>query len=140
MKKELLSFAFLLITSISFSQIEKSSPKITNETRVQEAFEVKRQINNPDLLKFDNFKSEKTTIDFSRILTFNLYPNPSKSEILNISQVESGTYRIINVVGQEVSKGKIEGESIPVHMIKSGAYLLEVTSNGEVALKRFIKE
>ena len=69
-----------------------------------------------------------------------MYPNPVKSNILNISGIENGTYRIINVVGQEVSKGKIEGESIPVHIIKSGAYLLEVTSNGEIALKRFIKE
>jgi len=75
-----------------------------------------------------------------KALTFKVYPNPVKSNILNISGIENGTYRIINVVGQEVSKGKIEGESIPVHMIKSGAYLLEVTSNGEIALKRFIKE
>jgi chitodextrinase len=75
-----------------------------------------------------------------KALTFKVYPNPVKSNILNISAIENGTYRIINVVGQEVSKGKIEGESIPVHMIKSGAYLLEVTSNGEIALKRFIKE
>ena len=75
-----------------------------------------------------------------KVLTFKVYPNPVKSNILNISAIENGTYRIINVLGQEVSKGKIEGESIPVHMIKSGAYLLEVTSNGEIALKRFIKE
>ena len=75
-----------------------------------------------------------------KALTFKVYPNPVKSNILNISGIENGTYRIINVVGQEVSKGKIEGESIPVHMIKSGAYLLEVTLNGEIALKRFIKE
>ncbi|MFC6875655.1 reprolysin-like metallopeptidase [Flavobacterium myungsuense] len=75
-----------------------------------------------------------------KALTFKVYPNPVRSNILNISGIENGTYRIINVVGQEVSKGKIEGESIPVHMIKSGAYLLEVTSNGEIALKRFIKE
>ena len=75
-----------------------------------------------------------------KVLTFKVYPNPVKSNILNISAIENGAYRIINVLGQEVSKGKIEGESIPVHMIKSGAYLLEVTSNGEIALKRFIKE
>lgn len=82
----------------------------------------------------------KDTSITPKVLTFKVYPNPVKSNILNISAIENGTYRIINVLGQEVSKGKIEGESIPVHMIKSGAYLLEVTSNGEIALKRFIKE
>ncbi|KAB1156138.1 reprolysin-like metallopeptidase [Flavobacterium luteum] len=82
----------------------------------------------------------KNALVTSQALTFKLYPNPVKSNTLNISSIENGTYRIINVVGQEVSKGKIEGNVIPVHMIKSGAYLLEVTSNSEIALKRFIKE
>ena len=74
------------------------------------------------------------------VADFSIYPNPVKGDVLNISSVENGTYRIINVVGQEVSKGKIEGQTISVSNINAGIYLLEVASNGKVNVKRFIRQ
>ncbi len=73
-------------------------------------------------------------------LNINLYPNPVQ-DILNISSVEeNATYRVLNVLGQEVAKGKIENGSISVSNINTGNYLLEVSSNGQTAIKRFIKK
>lgn len=73
-------------------------------------------------------------------LSFNVYPNPVNGDVLNISEVENATYKVFNMLGQEISKGKIENEAIPVSNINAGTYLLEVTSNGKSATKRFIKQ
>jgi len=72
-------------------------------------------------------------------LDFKLYPNPVSGSELNISNVSNASFRIINLLGQEIQKGTVENESIPVSNISEGTYLLEVTSDGQTAVKRFIK-
>ena len=73
-------------------------------------------------------------------LSFNVFPNPVNGDVLNISTVENATYSVYNVLGQEISRGKIENDAISVSNMKAGTYLLEVTSNGKSAVKRFIKQ
>ena len=70
---------------------------------------------------------------------FKLYPNPVSGNELNISIAENATFRIVNLLGQEISKGAVQNETIPVSNITAGTYLLEVTSNGQTVVKRFIK-
>lgn len=72
-------------------------------------------------------------------LDFQLYPNPVLGSELNISVTNNASYRILNLVGQEISKGNVENETVPVSNISEGIYLLEVTSNGQTAVKRFIR-
>lgn len=69
-----------------------------------------------------------------------LYPNPTNGTILNITSVENATYRVINLLGQEIEKGRVDNGTISVSNIKTGIYLLEITSNGETIVKRFIKQ
>ncbi|HMI07753.1 MAG TPA: T9SS type A sorting domain-containing protein, partial [Flavobacterium sp.] len=73
-------------------------------------------------------------------LSFTVYPNPVKDGILRISNVDNGTYRVFNSIGQEVSKGAVEDGAVQVSNINSGTYMIEVTSNGKSAVKRFIKQ
>ena len=74
-------------------------------------------------------------------VTFNLYPNPVKGDILNIANLENGaTFRIINMMGQELAKGKIENNNVFVGSLKAGAYMIEVSNGTSTATKRFIKE
>jgi hypothetical protein len=73
-------------------------------------------------------------------LSFSLYPNPVNGDVLYVSSVENATYKVYNLLGQEIAKGNIENEAIPVSNIQSGTYLLEVTSKGQTAVKRFIKQ
>ena len=74
-------------------------------------------------------------------LSFNLYPNPVKGGVLNISNLESpSTYRIFNMMGQELGSGKIENESIYVGSLKVGTFLIEVSNGTATTTKRFIKE
>ena len=77
----------------------------------------------------------------SDALTFNLYPNPVKGDMLNISNLEiTSSYRIFNLMGQEIGKGTIENESVFVGELASGTYLLEVSNERGSLTKRFIKQ
>ena len=87
-----------------------------------------------------NIVSVAREVESVPTFTFNLYPNPVKGDVLNISSVEKGSYRILNLLGQEVSRGNLENEMIPVSNLNSGTYLLEVSSNDQVVVKRFIKQ
>ncbi|WP_187658327.1 GEVED domain-containing protein, partial [Flavobacterium macrobrachii] len=74
-------------------------------------------------------------------LDFNLYPNPVKGDILNVANLnQAATYKIFNIMGQQVSQGKITENNIQVSELKSGAYLIEITSDNQTVTKRFIKQ
>ena len=70
-----------------------------------------------------------------------LYPNPLKGDILNISGAENNaTYRIINMLGQEVAQGKILNNTILTSNVSSGTYLLQVSTDNGTIIKKFIKQ
>lgn len=70
-----------------------------------------------------------------------LYPNPVKDGLVYISSETTFTsYRIINLMGQVVTAGKLEANSVSVSSLASGTYLLEVSNNEKVDTKRFIKQ
>jgi chitodextrinase len=74
-------------------------------------------------------------------ISFNLYPNPVKGDILNISNLDSpSTYRIFNMLGQELGSGKIVNDAITIGSLNSGTFLIEVSNGTSTATKRFIKE
>jgi chitodextrinase len=75
------------------------------------------------------------------LLQINLYPNPVIGDILNLSSLQGdATYRVVNLLGQEVSRGKVSNGAVSVSNLKSGNYLLEVNSNEQTVVKRFVKE
>jgi chitodextrinase len=79
--------------------------------------------------------------DTANTIAFNLYPNPVKGEVLNISNLSgASSYSIYNMMGQEVSKGIIENDAVFVGSLRAGTYLLEVTNENGSTSKRFIKE
>ena len=99
----------------SFGQVEDYTVNITATARIDETSSAK--------------------------ISFNLYPNPVKGDILKIANLESpSTYRIYNMMGQEIGSGKIENESIYVGSLKVGTFLLEVSNGTSTTTKRFIKE
>ena len=72
--------------------------------------------------------------------TITLYPNPLSGNTLNIDgAAEGSTYRIISLIGQNIATGKLANGTIDVPEIASGAYLIEITSDGKTDVKRFIK-
>ena len=74
-------------------------------------------------------------------ISFNLYPNPVNGYVLNISNLDvDSNYRIYNIMGQELGKGKIENQSINVGSLTAGTYLIEVFNANGSTVKRFIKQ
>ncbi len=74
-------------------------------------------------------------------LNVSLFPNPLKGELLNVTNIANNTpFRIVNLLGQEVANGKINNGTILVSNIAIGTYILEVTSEGQTVIKRFIKQ
>lgn len=69
-----------------------------------------------------------------------IYPNPAK-HTLNISLVDAAgkDYVIYNVMGQIVGKGTFT-ESLDVASLQSGVYMLEVNTDNNKLMKRFVKE
>ncbi|MEO5775677.1 MAG: reprolysin-like metallopeptidase [Flavobacterium sp.] len=101
--------------SFTYGQVEDYTVNITSSVRIEE-------------------------VSTTRI-SFNLYPNPVKGDILNIANLESpSTYRIFNMMGQELGSGKIENESIYVGSLKTGTFLIEISNGTSTLTKRFIKE
>jgi len=74
------------------------------------------------------------------ITEIKLYPNPVNGSILNLTSAENASYKIINLLGQEIAKGTVENGTISLSNISKGTYLLELTSNEESVIRRFIKQ
>ena len=88
-----------------------------------------------------NITTAAREVTNNNALSFNLYPNPVKGNVLNIANLETpASYRIFNIMGQEVGNGKIEENAINVGSLQSGAYLLQVSDGTSSTTKRFIKE
>ena len=74
-------------------------------------------------------------------LTFSLYPNPVKGDVLNISDFEGeASYRIFSAMGQDLGNGKVENNTIHVGNLAHGTYMIEVTTANGTNMKRFIKQ
>lgn len=74
-------------------------------------------------------------------ISFKLFPNPVQGDLLNITDVDTdSTFKVFNMMGQEVGKGKIENESIYVGSLSAGTYLIEVSNAKGSTSKRFIKQ
>jgi len=75
------------------------------------------------------------------ITSFSIYPNPVKEGILNVEVLgaKATDYVIFNVVGQQIAKGNFE-TILNVSNLKSGMYILKVTTESEQFIERFIIE
>jgi hypothetical protein len=66
-----------------------------------------------------------------------MYPNPATA-ILNVRIADSrtGTYRLINFLGQQVDAGKLSENGINVSQLGAGVYLLEVNDGQKTTSKK----
>ena len=70
-----------------------------------------------------------------------MYPNPVKGETLYFTDIEgNASYRIFNLMGQQIANGYTDNNSVNVSTLKPGSYIIEVSDNASAGSKRFIKE
>ena len=69
---------------------------------------------------------------------FTVYPNPAHQQLqFHIEQLPPGTiYRIIDVTGQIVRQQNLSGQTIDIHTLPPGLYLLQIKNY----VARFVKE
>ena len=73
-------------------------------------------------------------------LSFKLYPNPAREDVIHILDVDSNpSYTIYNLMGVAVAKGILENKLIYVGQLVRGIYILELYDGRITATKRFIK-
>jgi bacillolysin len=73
-------------------------------------------------------------------LSFNLYPNPVEN-MLNVSVNNTkATYKIYNMVGQEVKSGNTNQNEISVSNLGSGMYIFEINDGQKTMTKKFVKK
>ncbi len=73
-------------------------------------------------------------------LEVSIYPNPVNSRLFVTSNSENLSYTIINMLGQQVSKGASSAYGVDVSQLETGMYFIEVFNGNEKVSKKFIKE
>jgi chitodextrinase len=73
-------------------------------------------------------------------LAFKVYPNPV-TDILNIADIDSKvTFRIYNMMGQQLIMDNLDNNSIYVGSLAAGHYLIEISDGITTSAKHFIKQ
>jgi bacillolysin len=80
--------------------------------------------------------------DFEFESDFLLYPNPVKDNlsIKLAGESQNATFRIVNMIGQEVLSGELNKGTVNVENLNTGVYFMEVNDGEELMIQRFIKE
>ncbi|SFT64984.1 Por secretion system C-terminal sorting domain-containing protein [Lishizhenia tianjinensis] len=77
-------------------------------------------------------------------MDISLYPNPAQDVLhVEFEKGRSGNYRVLDVMGREVLKGRFENElkvSVDVAGLEKGVYRLLVEREGSVEVKVWVKE
>lgn len=73
--------------------------------------------------------------------SFDLYPNPVLGSFLNVSTArEEVNYKITNLMGQVVLSGKLLNNQIDVSKLRTGIYMVEISSGGKSVWRKMRKE
>lgn len=72
---------------------------------------------------------------------FDIYPNPVAGNALSLAtNREDVSYQITNLSGQIVSTGQVVNGKVDVTNVREGIYVLELTSGGKTAYKKFVRK
>ncbi|CAM1354464.1 endonuclease [Tenacibaculum insulae] len=75
------------------------------------------------------------------IFNANISPNPTADFIkIKMTDNRTTTFKVFNVIGQEVLKGNVNHSTINVANLKNGIYLLEINDGQRSFTKKFIKK
>ncbi|MEQ8241097.1 MAG: Ig-like domain-containing protein [Cyclobacteriaceae bacterium] len=74
------------------------------------------------------------------LVDFNVYPNPT-TDVINITGVTKGTVEVIGLSGQVLSTRQLSDKSVlNVSNLKTGVYMLRITTSEGVRVVRFSKD
>lgn len=86
-----------------------------------------------------NITHENTTMQGHFTDDIIVYPNPA-ADILKLNpDYELHSYSIVDLKGKEISNGIISDNTIDVHTLKNGIYILRLSDKEETLVQKFIK-
>lgn len=83
-----------------------------------------------------------TNVDVIEELEMDLYPNPANEVVTLQALYPGGNYQLVNLTGQIVLHGRLEGETavLDVSELTSGLYFLSLEQNGNVITQKLVVE
>ncbi|WP_046745733.1 S8 family serine peptidase [Kordia zhangzhouensis] len=89
----------------------------------------------------DDIRYATTAIDTQSAFEVQIYPNPVKGGVLNVTtSQENASYTITNMMGQQVAKGNLTARTVDVSSLRSGVYMIQINAESQTVTKRFIKQ
>ncbi|WP_052503452.1 M4 family metallopeptidase [Lacinutrix sp. Hel_I_90] len=76
-----------------------------------------------------------------KALEISLYPNPVKGNTLYVrTSAENLPFIVVNMLGQQVAKGRTSANGVDVSELESGLYLIQFNVNDTLETRKFIKQ
>jgi len=93
---------------------------------------------------FNNFSTTGVPIslgveDKSK-LEFKIFPNPVSNTLNIVHQYDSLSYKLFSIDGKMIQEGSVMKSEIHFNQLQSGIYLLQLTTNGNAAITKLVKQ
>ena len=76
---------------------------------------------------------------FSDDTTIKVYPNPTTSGIVNISNCNNQKFKLFDMLGRFVKNGVISNTTIDISECKTGSYFLQIETDSKIVTKKVVK-
>ena len=86
------------------------------------------------------FNETLSSNNLSAATDFNLYPNPSKSDFVNITSTGSGAMQaaIFDILGKQVINTTVSNKRINISTLNTGIYIVKLTQGAATTTKKLI--
>ena len=86
------------------------------------------------------FNETLSSNNFSAATDFNLYPNPTKSDFVNITSTGSGAMQaaIFDILGKQVINTTVSNKRINISTLNTGIYIVKLTQGAATTTKKLI--
>ena len=93
---------------------------------------------------FNNFSATGVAIglglaDNSK-LDFKIFPNPVSNTLNIVHQYDNLSYKLFTIDGKIIQEGNVVNSEIYFNQLQSGIYLLQLTTNGNSAITKLVKQ
>ena len=89
---------------------------------------------------FSSFLPVLPVEEYDKTLVFRIYPNPTYSALWveTTSETDKAEFKIMDLQGRTLKYGVLKAESIPLHTLNPGLYILEVLTNDARGVTTFV--
>ena len=93
-----------------------------------------------NLIVSQTFNETLSSNNLSAATDFNLYPNPTKSDFINITSTGSGAMQaaVFDILGKQVINTTVSNKRINISTLNTGIYIVKLTQGAATTTKKLI--